>query len=692
LPGATGWSINFAGLRVFLWDPLSQAGYSTTNGTIIITGYTGPGGAWSIPDTINGLPVTSIASILCASLTSVTIPNGVTNIGDDAFQGCTSLTAITVDTRNSVYSDVDGVLFNQNLTILVAYPEGIAGAYTIPNSVTSIGDWAFNSCSSLTSVTIGTNVTSIGDHAFNYCTGLTNITIPNSVTGIGVWAFSSCARLTSVTIPNSVTGIGVWAFSSCARLTSVTIPNSVSSIEDHAFDSCNNLTNVTIGNSVTSIGDWAFYECYSLTSVTIPASVTNIGDMAFSGCGLTSVTIPNSVTSIGTSVFSDCSGLTSVTIPNSVTSIGGGAFYECSSLTSVTIPNSVTNIGGSAFWGCRSLTGVTIPASVTSIGYQAFEYCTGLTSVTIPASVTNIGDLAFDACGSLTAIAVDTNNPAYSSVDGVLFDKSQTTLIFCPQGMAGTYTIPNSVTGIGDYAFFECGGLTSVTIPDSVTSVGQLAFYACTRLTSVAIPASVTGIGDNAFTGCYSLTAITVDALNPSYSSLDGVLFNKTQTTLIRYPEGKAESQYRIPNSVTSLGDDAFAGAGLVASVYFQGNAPSLGGSSMFNGAYNATAYYLPGTTGWSDFSANTGVPTALWFLPNPLILSSSPSFGVQANGFGFIISWATNIPVVVEACTNPANHTWRPLATNTLTSGSSYFSDPAWTNYRSRFYRLRSP
>jgi hypothetical protein len=112
----------------------------------------------------------------------------------------------------------------------------------------------------------------------------------------------------------------------------------------------------------------------------------------------------------------------------------------------------------------------------------------------------------------------------------------------------------------------------------------------------------------------------------------------------------------------------------------------------MFNGAYNATAYYLPGTTGWSDFSANTGVPTALWFLPNPLILSSSPSFGVQANGFGFIISWATNIPVVVEACTNPANHTWRPLATNTLTSGSSYFSDPAWTNYRSRFYRLRSP
>ena len=170
-------------------------------------------------------------------------------------------------------------------------------------------------------------VTSIGDYAFDWCSGLTSVTIPNSVTSIGDYAFYYCSGLTSVTIPNSVTSIGRGAFDSCRGLTSITIPNSVTSIGSYAFDCCSGLTSITIGSGVTSIGDYTFYYCSGLTSVTIPNSVTSIGDWAFYYCsGLTSVTIPNSVTSIGESAFIYCSGLTSVTIPNSVTSIGNYAF------------------------------------------------------------------------------------------------------------------------------------------------------------------------------------------------------------------------------------------------------------------------------------------------------------------------------------------------------------------------------
>ena len=252
----------------------------------------------------------------CSGLTSVTIPNSVTSIGQSAFSGCSGLTSIT-----------------------------------IPNSVTSIGYSAFDGCSGLKKVIVKdiaawcgikfdgyySNPLYYAKHIFSdEDTEITDLIIPNSVTSIGDYAFADCKNLTSVTIPNSVTSIGQSAFDGCSGLTSVTIPNSVTSIGGSAFYECSGLTSVTIGNSVTSIGGSAFEGCKALTSVTIPNSVTSIGWYAFSKCsGLTSVTIPNSVTSIGERAFSGCSGLTSITIPNSVTSIGENAFSYCSSLTSV---------------------------------------------------------------------------------------------------------------------------------------------------------------------------------------------------------------------------------------------------------------------------------------------------------------------------------------------------------------------
>jgi BspA type Leucine rich repeat region (6 copies) len=432
------------------------------------------------------------------------------------------------------------------------------------------------------------------------------------------------------------------------------------------------IPSATNGYPVTSIAVGAFEFC-GLTSVTISASVTSIGVSAFAFCfSLTSVTIPASVTSIGTSVFGSCSSLTSVTIPASVTSIGEQAFYY-TDLTSVTIPNSVTSIGDEAFAGC-GLTSLTIPASVTSIGNEAFSYCTGLRSVRIPSSVTTIGDGVFAASRMLTNIVVDISNPSYSSLNGVLFDKAQATLIEFPAGLGGSYIIANSVASIGNEAFYGCNSLTNVTIPASVTSIAYEAFVGC-GLTSLTIPASVTSIGNDAFIFCPRLTNVTIPASITSIAY--GAFASCTNLANVT-----------IPTTVTNVGSDAFYNCPNLKAVYFQGNAPAPNyDSSVFQSDTNATVYYLPGTTGWGpifDFR-----PTAVLLLQAQ---TGDGNFGVRNNQFGFNVTWAGGQTVVVEATTNLANPVWTPLATNALVSGTNYFSDPQWTNYPARYYRVRTP
>ena len=286
------------------------------------------------------------------------------------------------------------------------------------------------------------------------------------------------------------------------------------------------------------------------------------------------ITIPSTlgvypVTSIGNYAFSDCSGLTSVTIPGSVTSIGDRAFYKCSGLTSVTIPDSVTRIGSYAFDGCSGLTSVTIPSGVTSIGYGAFAHCSGLTSVTIPNSVTSIGDRAFYGCSGLTSV-----------------------------------TIPDSVTSIGMNAFYNCTGLTSVTIPSGVTSIGYAAFAYCSGLTSVTIPDSVTSIGPGAFSSCGGLMSILVAENNPQYISANSLLLSKDGKTLIQGINGNVA----VPDSVTSIGGDAFYGCSGLTNVTMGKGVASIGGSA-FEHCSDLTNVTIPDSVTNIDFAAFADCP-----------------------------------------------------------------------------------
>ena len=318
---------------------------------------------------------------------------------------------------------------------------------------------------------------------------------------------------------------------------------------------------------------------------------------------------------------------------------------------SYTTTNGTITITG----GCPTSPGaLTIPETinglpVTSVGDRAFSHCKSLTSITIPSSVTNIGNQAFQACTSLTAIEVDPANPIYTSLSGVLFNKGQTRLIAYPGGKTGAYIIPDTVNVIGSYAFSYCASLTSITIPNSVRSIWPWAFWYCTSLASITIPNRVTYLSEWAFAYCTNLTSIT------------------------------------IPNSVLYIGASALQGCTRLKGAYFQGNAPDPAWNAFY-GATNATVYYLPGTTAWGPNFV--GRPTALWTSP----FLAPGSVALSGNGFAFTTAWAANTTLVVEACLDLANPAWSPIATNTPWSGVWYFTDPNWTNYPTRFYRVRSP
>ncbi len=352
----------------------------------------------------------------CTSLTSISIPESMTEIPHGSFKGCTGLTSVI-----------------------------------IPKSVTKIANYAFSGCTSLTGVTIPDGVTSVGHRAFEECRGLTNVHIPDSVISIDTYAFYGCGGLKSIRLPEGITSIGLYTFYGCASLESVTIPDSVTSIDENAFYGCAGMVNVYIPEGVVSIAWGAFANCSSLKSVIIPETVTSIGASAFSGCtALTNVNIPEGIASIESGTFEDCSSLVSISIPETVESIGNRAFSGCRSLTNVTIPEGVTSISDSVFSGCSGLTSVSIPESVTGIGDSAFSGCSSLTGITVPKNVTSIGCNAFDGCSGLTGFCVP------SGITNIRYR-----MLFNCSGLKTVY-IPDTVTSIGENALYGNSALTDI--------------------------------------------------------------------------------------------------------------------------------------------------------------------------------------------------------------------------------------
>jgi hypothetical protein len=600
--------------------------YTVTNNTVAITKYTGSGGAVVIPSTIYGMPVVRIDGAECVEcaawgafagrwdVTSVTIPDSVTSIGGYAFLGCSGLTSINIPAS---VTSISILAFDGCINLTAAYFYGNAPSMATIFFTGGPSEFTVYYFAGATGFTNPWHNFTTALFPFTYTvaggtveiTGYTgpgkNVAIPNIIQGlpvvaIGSQTFSGHSDITSVAIPGSVTGIGTNAFSGCTGLTSVTIPDSITSIGDNAFFGCTGLKFAYFAGNAPALGNEVFGNCatgfiiyyaagstgYSNPWYGYPAEESNATDFRYTRSGNT-VTITGYRGAGGNVVIPD----TILGIP--VVSIANSVFQVATIITSITIPANVTSIGDYAFYKCSGVTRIDVDSSnpnyssLDGVLYNKnktilMQYPVGKQGgFTMPGSVTRIGDYAFYNCSGLTSLDVDSSNPNYSSQDGVLYNKNKTALMQYPRGKQGGFTIPGNVTRIGDNAFNGSSGLTSVTIPGSVTSFGSRVFWYCTSLTSVTIMNGITSIGEYAFYHCTSLTSVN------------------------------------IPDTVTYIRANAFAGCSGLTSAFFYGNAPTITvNSGVFAGcASGFTVYYLAGATGFTN--PWYGYATAVFNLPD---------------------------------------------------------------------------
>lgn len=524
----------------------------------------------------------------CSMLTSITIPNTITSIGERAFFNCSGLTEITIP--KSVTS-IDRTAFNGCIRINTLNFNAI--------NCTDVGVYnddyqGFSNCSSLTTLNIGDSVMNIPAYAFYGCRGITTVTIPALVTSIGDRAFYGCIGLTTVDF--NATNCTSGSFGGCSSLVTLTIGENVTNVPESAFRNCNGLTTVTIPNSVTSIGNSAFQNCTGITSVNFNATnCTSMGSFStptFSGCtALQTLNIGENVTNIPSNSFVGCSGLTSVYYMGDIAQWCGITFNDQPLLYAhnlyinnnlvidLVIPESVIEIKPSAFSGATCITSVTIPNSVISIGNDAFYNCTGLTEVYIGSSVTSIGELAFFGCSALSSV-----------------------------------TIPSSVISIGNNAFHNCSSIESITIGNGVEIIGDYAFRNCSGLSSVTVPNSVISIGDGAFSGCSGIVEITIpfagklaSASTASETTCMGYIFGNLNymgsTPVEQYYNSYNDSYitYYIPNNlriVTVTGGNllkAFYGCSMLTSITIGENVTNIG-ISAFHNCSGLTSFTIPNT------------------------------------------------------------------------------------------------
>ena len=599
----------------------------------------------------------------CTRITSIVIPDSVTSIGVVAFSGCTSLSKVKLSNNLTIIEEgtfrdctsLKEIVIPDSVTEIRGewYENGrrhssaFSGCTSLTkvklsNNLTIIEERTFFDCTSLAEIVIPDSVTSIGGHAFSCCTSLSKVQLSNNLTIIEAGTFRDCTSLTEIVIPDSVTEIGESAFSGCTSLSKVKLSNNLTRIEVATFYGCTSLAEIVIPDSVTEIrGTGSYYNvngafsgCTSLKEIVIPDSVTEIGKYAFSGCtSLSKVKLSNSLMIIEEGTFSDCTSLKEIVIPDSVTEIRGewyyyhyaGAFSGCTSLKEIVIPDSVTEIGKYAFSGCTSLSKVKLSNSLMIIEEGAFRDCTSLEEIVIPDSVTEIRgengrhSSAFSGCTSLTKVKLSNNLTIIEA--GTFRDCTSLTEITIPDGVTvirgewyaydrhnGAFSgctslkeivIPDSVTEIGDYAFSGCTSLKEIVIPDSVTSIGGSAFSNCISLESITIGSGVESLGDEWIASCRRLESITVSPENKTYSSVDGVLFNKDKSELSAYPIGNKRSSYTIPDGVEKIGKKAFYGCRYIESLTIPVNVIEIDDSAFENCYSLKNVYYLGTRAQW---------------------------------------------------------------------------------------------
>ena len=576
----------------------------------------------------------------CSKLTSIDIPNKVTKLNDNTFayctslknvsigSGCTSISAtafvntssidrITVSEDNKNFTVVDGVLYNKDMTTLVLYPKNCSGEFAVPDTVTTIADYAFYESPNITKITIGKNVKTIGNYAFYNCPALFKVDFGNAVKTIGSYSFAVNDSIESIEFPDSLESIGDNAFIAYPdgsyvenKLKSVKFGKGLKTIGNNAFYRNQKLTNIEFtGENLTSIGSYAFYNCIALTELNLKgngetvidfrafycndalkkislAGIKTIDNSAFEDCGdLNSVNFGEGLLSIGSCAFQNCRDLNSVNFGEGLLSIGSYAFENCPNIETVCLPESLTTIGSEAFKDCSKLTSIDIPNKVTKLNDNTFANCTSLKNVSIGSGCTSISSTAFVGSNAIEKIIVAGGNANYSSVDGALLNKEKTSIILYPKSKSGEFVIPDTVTSISDHAFDNVPNLTKITIGANVKTIGARAFQNCNSLETVIFKDSDTikkTIGNYAFYKCPALSKVDFGNAVKSIGSYSFAVNDSIKSI-------------ELPDSLESIGDGAFFCNRKLTNIVFTGENLTSIGSNAFQDCDSLTELNLKG-------------------------------------------------------------------------------------------------
>lgn len=512
----------------------------------------------------------------CGALREAKLPKTVERIEGNPFRECGSLEAVTAAAGNKQYRAEDGVLFTADGSTLVCYPNGKSGDYTVPDSVTGLGQTAFAGCRGLTGVTLPPELTAIDSGAFYNCCQLKSVVLPQGLTSIGTEAFAQCGELEHINIPASVTEMGDRVLEDCVMLkTAGPIGGGyhiefgwTKAIPAQAFDTATGLESVTLPQTLTKIGDYAFYACVSLAELQIPGRVKTIGKLA----------------------FCQCRSLRSLALPDSVESIGESICGSCSALESVTLPKKITEIPDESVYDCRELRAIRLPAGVTAIGRQALENCAGLTEITLPGGLSSLGDNAFYGCSGLSSVE-----------------------------------LPKGLTSIGSGAFSLCSGLKQIVIPEGVRELKASVFRGCSGLQYVSLPASVTSVDIHAFAECDRLKTV-----GPAGGGYD-VEYAWTAIPELAFAQCRSLTTLVVSKNVTQIGEAAFTGCSGLTEIVFLGAAPTIGDKSFTE--VTATAYYPENEESWTSSARKDYGGTLTWKPLSSRIGRPALSCSAQANG-----------------------------------------------------------